>query len=126
MTRRIQCTATGTDSEAIDTFQHDIIDKISDEGYSVPKDFEDTINDGTNEKGQPTLGVNVKFDDSAEANDFNKWLKDKAINEKSTFDVDGEYKFKIATHDCTHPWTALKDNNEPCQDVDIWRLKDNV
>jgi hypothetical protein len=70
-------------------------------------------NDGINEEGRYTIGVNVDFNISSEANEFNGWLKQKYENNSSKFDY-----ARTRVHDCMH----AADQNQPCMIGDVWRL----
>jgi hypothetical protein len=70
-------------------------------------------NDGQNEEGRYTIGVNVDFNNSSEANEFNAWLKQTYLDNSSQFDY-----ARTRVHDCMH----AADQNQPCMIGDVWQL----
>jgi hypothetical protein len=72
-----------------------------------------TCNDGQNEEGRYTIGVNADFNIAENANNFNIWLRSKLTENSSKF----EYA-RIRVHDCMH----AADRNEPCKIGDVWNL----
>ena len=71
------------------------------------------VNDGTNEDGNPTLGVGMDFNNATQGNAFHEELK-QYIRDNS-----GDFSFaRTRVHDCNH----AADKNEPCKIGDMWKL----
>lgn len=71
------------------------------------------INDGTDEEGNPTLGVNVDFNDATQANAFHEELQTYILGKASDFSY-----ARTRVHDCGH----ASDENIPCKLGDVKRL----
>lgn len=70
-------------------------------------------NDGIDEEGRYTIGIDADFDNPTEANEFNLWLRSK-YNEN----IDKLGYARIRVHDCYH----AADMNQPCMIGDVWTL----
>ena len=71
-------------------------------------------NDGQDEDGHYTIGVNVDFNNASQSNEFNVWLKQKYEDNTNKFDY-----ARTRVHDCYH---ADDGNNQPCLIGDVWYL----
>lgn len=108
MHRVVNLTSNGFDTTVISNHKDTIKTEI--EKYSLHKK---EVNDGTNEKGNPTLGVNADFNDATEANTFHSWLKTYIQNNSDDF----EYA-RTRVHDCYH----ADGQSMPCKLGDVWEL----
>jgi hypothetical protein len=84
--------------------------KVEASGYSTH--FSE-INDGLNEEGRFTIGVNIDFNDATDANTFHTWLKQKFTDNTSLLET-----ARTRIHDCYH----AADENQPCMIGDVWNL----
>jgi hypothetical protein len=98
----------GATEQAIKDIKDEIVVQLS--GYSTH--FAE-CNDGTNEEGRYTIGVNADFNSSTDANEFNAWLKQKYTDNNILFDY-----VRTRVHDCMH----AADENQPCMIGDVWTM----
>ena len=71
------------------------------------------VNDGFDEDDNPTLGVNMDFNDATQASAFHDELRQYIQNNS------GDFSFaRTRVHDCNH----AADRNEPCKIGDVKKL----
>lgn len=112
MHRVINMTSVGINSEQITIYKEEIRQKLTE--YSLA---DSQVNDGRNEDGNPTLGINADFNAASEANDFHGWLKVYVTERREQFK-----NARTRVHDCFH----AADQNQPCMIGDIWELQDGA
>jgi len=71
------------------------------------------VNDGVNEADNPTLAVNVDFNNATQANKFNQELQNYITNNSADF-----LNARIRIHDCFH----AAGESLPCAIGDVWQL----
>jgi len=110
MLRVIIAQSAGNDTDTISTHKTNLKDRISNAGYDLN---EYAVNDGTNEDGDPTLGLNLKFNSSTDAETEWYELRD-FFNNNS-----GDFQWaRMTLHDCEHNTNG----NLPCELGDTWNL----
>jgi len=110
MHRVLNLTSEGTDKTKIARHKTEIRNML--DAYSTNLHTSE-VNDGINEEGNPTLAVNVDFNDATKANTFNGELKTYISNNSADF-----INARIRIHDCFH----ASDQNLPCELGDVWQL----
>lgn len=108
MHRVVNLNSVGNDATALDNYKTDIKNELS--NYDT---HSAEVNDGQNKESQPTLGVNVDFNDATQANNFHDWLKQYITDRVADFE-----SARTRVHDCYH----AAGENEPCKIGDIWEL----
>lgn len=108
MHRVVNLVSVGIDPVQIATYKEEIRQKLTE--YSLN---DSRVNDGLNEDGDPTLGVNADFNTVSQANAFHDWLKQYVIGRQEQFK-----NARTRVHDCYH----AADQNMSCQIGDIWEL----
>ena len=108
MHRVVNLVSVGIDPVQIATCKEEIRQKLTE--YSLN---DSQVNDGQNEDGDPTLGVNADFNTASEANGFHDWLKLYITGRREQFQT-----ARTRVHDCFH----AANENKPCQLGDIWEL----
>lgn len=113
MAHRVLTLDSYSKSEATEQEIKDIKNEIKAElsGYTTLHTW--TCNDGQDEQGRYTIGVNADFNIADDANTFNNWLRTKVTDNDDKI----EYA-RIRVHDCMH----ASDQNLPCQIGDVWNL----
>lgn len=109
MHRVVNMTSVGVEPAVIETYKEVIRQKL--EEYDM---YDAQVNDGQNEDGEPTLGVNADFRIASEANAFHDWLKGYVIEHREDF-----VSARTRVHDCFH----AANKNMPCEIGDVWRLE---
>jgi len=110
MHRVILAQSIGYDPDVIKTHKQNLQDRIANAGYDLN---EYAVNDGENENGDPTLGLNLKFNASTDAT--TEW------GELKQFFTDNSADFqwaRLSVHDCEHN----TDGSLPCEIGDWWSL----
>jgi len=100
--------SSGVNEQEIKDIKNEIVAKLT--GYTT---YFAECNDGQNEEGRYTIGIDVDFNNSEEANEFNYWLQQKYLDNSIKFDY-----ARTRVHDCYH----AADQNQPCMIGDVWTL----
>lgn len=110
MLRVIMVQSVGKDKDTIKDHKNNIKDRISNADYDL-NDW--TVNDGTNDDDDPTLGINLKFNSTSDAT--TEWDKLKNFFQDNSDDFQW---VRMTIHDCEHNTNG----NLPCSLGDTWRL----
>lgn len=108
MHRVVNLNSVGNDAEQITICKEEIRQKLAEYDLHVSE-----VNDGTDESGNPTLGVNADFNSASEANQFHDWLKQYVTERRDDFTY-----ARTRVHDCYH----ADGQNLPCKIGDVWEL----
>lgn len=116
--RNVRMDSTCATFNGADNMQSDIQTHLDNSGYGM-EDY--NVNDGTKREMDendefvevPTLGVNVDFTSSSDANTFHNWLTNYVQDHSGSFQ-----SCRVRVHDCMHG----SDENKECRIGDVWNL----